>query len=113
MDLRHPDSAANVISLYPLVLLQCPRCFDVGPPRWVGPDPRPNTANHGIMVRTCGRDFHCAGCMTGYGCLETKAYCYGCSSKYRDESPEHGWQSIHTMFWYQFPKNMVLAFTSS
>jgi hypothetical protein len=51
--------------------------------------------------------------MTGYGCLETKAYCYGCSSKYRDESPEHGWQSIHTMFWYQFPKNMVLAFTSS
>lgn len=105
MDLSHQEAPGVVIQLFPLVMLQCPRCFDVGPPRWVGENPRPMSANAGLMVRTCGYKFYCAGCSGSGGCLRTIAYCYGCGN-------DHGWRPVRDMLLYEFPKNIVLAFSS-
>lgn len=59
----------------------CANCGEQGHTWWEGPNPRPNTANRGVLISTCGTLWRCGkiDCLDR-GCGITQVYCYRCGT---------------------------------
>lgn len=64
----------------------CPLCGERGYPHWVGPKPKPNSANAGVQVFICGIGYRCGTCRGGGPddpCSMRQVSCYRCGATTR------------------------------